>query len=147
MTLPLAPVSALEPRLGLAVGSLSGLDLARVEAALEDVSALVREEAGKTWIDPDDGVTITAPASVLAVVYSATARVYRNPDGFVSENVGQGAYTWSTSQEQASGAFLTKEERRIVRKAAAGTQSVYTLRLRPATYDPVTDTDTGDLLP
>lgn len=140
MSLPnLAPVSALEKRLGVEIGSLSGTDLVRAESALEDVSALVREEAGKTWVAGDPPVLGEVPGSVLAVVYAAALRAYRNPDGYVSENVGQGAYTWSTSQEGANGVFLTEQEKRVVRKAASGGSSVYTLRTPSALYDPVTE--------
>ena len=57
MALPqLAPVSALEIRLGLAAGTLDGADLARAGAALDDVSALVRAEAGsklRVWSPAD----------------------------------------------------------------------------------------------
>lgn len=143
----LVPVSDLEKRLGVDVGSLVDADLVRAQTALEDVSALVREEAGKTWVDVDD-VTITAPDGVLVVARTAALRQYRNPDGYVSENIGQGAYTWSTSQDGANGAYLTADEKRIVKRAAnGGGSSVYTLRTPPATYDPVSDVTGGDLLP
>lgn len=114
---PLATVSAMETRLGLAAGAITGADLARAEAALNDVSALVRAEAGLTWV-ADDGVTITAPAEVVTVVLQAALRSYRNPDGYTGESVGDYSYQFG----QAHGSvdlYLSASERGIVAAAAA----------------------------
>lgn len=141
----LAPVSALETRLGLAVGSLTGADLARAETDLADASALVRMESfGKTWVDTD-GVTVTAPDSVVTVVVRAAIRSYRNPDGFQGEAVGSGAYSYQYAQGEV-GMYLTPEEIRVVRYAAraAGTGGVSTIRVRSAYFDAPTDDPAAD---
>lgn len=138
----LAPVSALEVRLGVPVGSISGADLTRIEAVLDDVSALVREEAGRDWVEDD---VVTAPASVLAVVYAVALRTYRNPEGYVSENVGSGAYGYSLPKE-STGCFLSDEERRIVKRAAlgsTGSSGAFSIRT-PSAYVP-TESDRLDL--
>jgi hypothetical protein len=133
----LATVADLEVRLGVDVGSLAGADLARAEAALADVSAVVREEAGKTWVDDDD-VTITAPASALAVVYAASLRIYRNPDGFVSENLG-GSYSYSYGDSEA---ILTDTERALIRKAATASTGGVLSVVTPSAYsEPTTDVE------
>lgn len=116
MTLPpLAPVSALEVRLEVAVGSLNGAALTRAEACLDDTSALIRDEAGKDWVALD-GVTITAPAAVVVVATQVAKRTYSNPDGYTSESVGD--YSWQANG--AAGLYLTTGESRIVRRAARG---------------------------
>jgi hypothetical protein len=131
---PLASVAAMEVRLGVEEGSLEDLDLARAEAALGDVSALVRDEAGRDWV-ADDETTITAPPAAVAVVLQAALRTYRNPDGYASESLGGGAYGYSYAPG-ATGAYLSEDERLIVRRAATGRRfhgGVYTVRT-PSAY-------------
>jgi hypothetical protein len=113
---PLAPVSALETRLGLGQGTLAGADLARAEAALGDVSALVRTEAGSPLVDPD-GVTIAAPEAILAVTLAVALRVYLNPEGYQGESVE--GYSWQAPQG-AVGLILTDDETAAIRNAVAG---------------------------
>jgi hypothetical protein len=121
MSLPsLAPVSALEVRLGVASGSLLGADRARAQACLDDVSALVREAAGLTWTDAFGDLVEEVPGSVVAVVCQAALRGYRNPDGLASESIGSGAYAYSYGSEAQAGIYLTDDEIRAVKKAAAG---------------------------
>lgn len=136
---PLAPVSALEQRLGVPVGSLAGLDLARAEANLNDASALVRAEAGFDWV-ADDGVTITAPDAVVTVTVRAAIRAYRNPDGYMSENLG-GSYSYTFAQSEI-GVYLLTEEKRVIVKAAADAKATLgygTVRVPSSMYDPNTD--------
>jgi hypothetical protein len=131
---PLAPVSAIEIRLGLEEGSLADLDLARAEAALVDVSSLVREIAGKDYVALDL-VTITAPDPVVTVTVQAALRTYRNPDGFASESLGGGAYGYAYAPGLV-GVYLSEDEVGIVRRSANGRRStggVYSLRT-PSAY-------------
>lgn len=135
MALPsLAPVSALEVRLGVAEGSLSGADLARAEAALEDVSSLVRGEAGKLWVDTL-GALEGVPDVVTTVTIQAALRAYRNPDGLSNESIG-GVYSYGYGQDAQNGVYLTDAEIRAVKAAARGTATgggVYTVAT-PSAY-------------
>lgn len=135
MTLPpLAPVSALETRLGVDAGSLAGADLARAEADLGDASALVRSEARLAWVGADGAVT--APDVVVTVVVRAALRSYRNPDGYQGENLG-GSYSYQFAQGE-TGVYLTADEIRVVRQAAtaAGAGGAASVRVVSAYYDP-----------
>jgi hypothetical protein len=129
MSLPsLAPVSALEVRLGVASGSLSGADLARAQACLDDVSALVREAVGRDFVDEIDELTDTIPAAVVTVTVQAALRGYRNPDGLASESIGSGAYAYSFGTDAQAGIYLSAAEVEIVRKAVRGTSgSTYSI--------------------
>lgn len=128
---PLATVADLETRLGVPVGSLAGADLARAGAALDDASALIRDEAGKSWVD-EDGATVTAPEAVRTVARRSALREYRNPDGFSGENVGP--YSYQLGRE-ASSAYLTAGEVAIVRRAAGLTSGGSALSIRtPSAY-------------
>ena len=138
---PLATVEAMQVRLGGA--ALTGADLDRAGAALDDVSALVRLEGGLDWVAAD-GVTITAPPAVIAVVLAAALRGYRNPDGFQGETVGPYSYQYA---QGSTSAYLTTAEARIVRLAAAGSTGrpgVYTVRT-PSAYERPTTPDAWEL--
>lgn len=111
---PIVTVASLEIRLGVAVGSLAGLNLARAEAAIADASDLVRE-IGLPWVAVD-GVTITAPAAVAKVVRTAALRDYNNPDNMQGEAFGSD-YSYQRAPGTVS-AYLTKDETKIVRRAA-----------------------------
>jgi hypothetical protein len=132
---PLAPLSALETRLGLAAGTLTGTDRARAEADLADASVLIRAEAGVSYV-ADDGVTITAPDAVVTVAVRAARRAYLNPEDLTGENVGE--YGW---QRREAGVYLTADEVRIVRKAAGkrATLGTGSVRVRSAYSSPTTE--------
>lgn len=129
---PLASVEALEKRLGLAPGSLLEPDRARAQAALEDASSLVREEAGRDWVD-EDGVTITAPQSVVVITLRAAIRGFYNPRGFQSEQTGPFSYQLPRGE---TGIMLTDAERRTVRQAA-GRYGIGTVVTPSAYTDPL----------
>lgn len=139
MALPsLAPVSALETRLGLAPGTLADADLARAEDDLADVSALIRAEAGTDWV-ADDGATIIAPDVVVTVAVRAAKRSYLNPEDLTQEGVGD----YNAARGQV-GVYLTAEERRIVVRAAENPRGgVFTGTVRtPSSYgEPDRSTD------
>ena len=144
MTLPaLASVSQLETRLGIEVGSLEDLDLARAQACLADASELVRAEAGVDWIS--DLGEPNAPDVVVGVVVRAALRGFRNPDGVGSESLG-GVYTYSFASGEAS-IYLTASEIDIVKKAATRSSKwtgTGTLRVPSSYFDPVTPTNSLD---
>lgn len=110
-TLP-PPLAALERRLGVAEGTLTGTDLARAEEALADATALALAEVSPStataWSEPD-----SAPAVVVTVVLKAARREYENPQGYTQETVGD--YAYSTN---ASGVYFTDAEVALIHRAA-----------------------------
>lgn len=110
----LATVPELLARMGVSQESLSAEDTVRAEAALADVSSLVREEARQEWATPE-----VTPEAVRAVVLAAARRVYSNPEGFTSETAGP-----FTVRRDTVGAYLTEQETAIVRRyRPAGSQT------------------------
>lgn len=100
---------------------LSAAEQARVTTLIDDASALVVQAVNDPTItDPWD---TTAPAAVVPVVYRMVRRAFVNPDGYESETIG--SYTWRHGREP--GIFMTKMERREVRRAAGGTSTSVTL--------------------
>ena len=83
----------------------------RVEALLDDASALVRDVAGSDFIV--DGEVATPP-SLIPVVYEVTRRAVDNPAGYDSETIG--SYTWR-NERSGSGIYLNDQERRAVLRA------------------------------
>jgi len=102
----LAEVTDLEDRLGREITTDS--ERARAEAALDDASALVREEGRPDWTSQ------TVPQAVVAVVLTAALRVMRNPEGFASEQIG--AYSYQRAYGEALGVYLSDAEKAIVRR-------------------------------
>jgi hypothetical protein len=102
----LPPVEELLPdfeaRLGVPVGSLAGVDLARAQAALADASDLVTAAAGDDLGDP------VAPVAV-AITLNVARRAYLNPSGAVSETVGP--YSVRYGDDSPNGVYLTDAER------------------------------------
>lgn len=117
MPLPsLATVAAMEVRLGLAIGSIADLDLARAETSLADASALVRSVGGKLWVD-ELGELLDVPYDVEMITARAAVRDYRNIDQVSNEALGQGAYSY-TYAEGMSTIYLTDDEVATIRRAA-----------------------------
>lgn len=116
MTAPLADLAALEDRLG--EGTLSGNDQVRAQALLDDASVLVRDVAGQPdWTAGD------APARAVQIVLAAAQRAYRNPDGLITERIGDAS--WGYHHGAAPGVYLTKDEVGALRGlAGAGFRSV-----------------------
>lgn len=109
--LPLATVADLEARLGR---QFEESELPRIAALLDDASALARDVAGKTWIDPETEELLPVPGSIRWAVLRAAERAVRNPDGFSAETAGDYSYQRNGVQP---GVYLTEAEERSIRKA------------------------------
>jgi hypothetical protein len=127
----LATVSALEARLGIPLGTLTGADRAKAEADLEDASNLVRAETRRSWLD--DNNTPNAPGAVVTIVLKAALRCYRNADEYTSET--EDGYTWRREPDSVS-PYLIDAEIRLLRRYAATSSKLYTL--------PTTRAEAGD---
>lgn len=120
MALPaLGSIEALEARLGRA---LEGVELARGQAALDDASALVREEARQDWITTAG--TLVAPDSIVTIVLKAAKRAMDNPEGYTSESDGD--YTYRRSEDAGLDVYLTEAEKEIVRRYRKASSALWT---------------------
>lgn len=106
MAIPLADLTGMEVRLRR---SLTGLEATAAEAAIDDATALIRAESGRTWLD-EDGLPDPRVANLVLAV---ALRAFRNPEGYSSQTVGSWTGTvGGTGQDVASGVYLTAHERR-----------------------------------
>lgn len=120
---PLASAEQLSARLGV---SLSGVDLERALAAIDDASALVRGEAGEDWVDDHDEPE-EVPELIQAIVLQVAYRAYRNPEGVFSTQVGDVQVSYG--REGHGGAiFLTDDEKKALRRAM-GRSAVSSIQL------------------
>lgn len=129
---PLVTVDELETRLGR---TLTAAERTRATAVVQDVSAVIRAEAGGvTWTTTDTaGVVVLSgvPDVVAVVALTAARRAFENPDGVVGTQLG--SYSERLSSASAAGVFLTDEERAAVQLAVGGLRAVGTVRV-PAAY-------------
>lgn len=112
---PLASVADLEARLGR---TFVGGEAARAIALLDDASALARDIAGKTWLDPVTDELLTVPGSVRWAVLRAAERAVRNPEGYSAESAGD--YSFQRTGVQP-GVYLTEGEERAIRRTLGRT--------------------------
>ncbi len=102
----------------------------RAAAALADASALVRAEAGQSWVD-EAGELADVPPEITTVVLQAARRDWRNLEGYTSETIDD--YTWRRDGDQAAGTgvYLTDAEIAICRRyrpgGAGGISGLWTL--------------------
>lgn len=115
----LADLYGLEDRFGR---ELAAGERARALAALDDASALVRQEGAQDWVD--DGGVPNPPGAVAAVVLAAALRTFRNPEGLSSETIDD--YTYRRAGVEP-GVYLTDTEKAIVRRYRP-TSGLWTLR-------------------
>ena len=146
MLTPLASLTNLGLRLGV---TLTGSDAERGTAALDDASALIRAEAAQDWVD-DEGDLAAVPAIVESVALAAAYRAFRNPDGVSQTSLGDASVSYDRGTAQAA-VYLTRDERRAVRRAA-GTTAVGAIELAspwamPTSDYPVAVASGGDPIP
>lgn len=124
----LAELAALSARVP---GGIPVDDEARATSAIEDASALVRDECGRDFLD--DLGAVDAPAAIVRVVLAVARRDYLNPEGYSSdtETVGPHSRTGVRPDEQV-GLYLTDQERAICHRyrqsAGGGLRTISTTR-------------------
>ena len=100
-------------------GGIDSEDEERALAALEDATALVRDECGRDFVD--EYGEPEPPAAIRRVVLSAARRDFTNPDESRSdtETVGPHSRTVVRPDAQAQ-CYLTEDEKEICRRYRKG---------------------------
>lgn len=113
--LPL-PVSGLETRLRIPVGTLADADLAAATQYIADATAFALAEVPTiTALEWQDA----CPDVVVTIIYKAARREWENPSGLSQEISGEHTITTAAT----SGVFLTAAEVAQIRRAAGLTKS------------------------
>lgn len=124
----LVDVAEFTARLGR---TLDATETTRAINAIEDASRLVLDVGDSTWTDVD------VPDVVATVVLQVARRAFDNPDGATQKSMGDASVSYGSAGDGRSspGAlYLTKDERRAVRKAAGTTPTAVTLESPYGTY-------------
>lgn len=100
----LATTAEFQSRLGR---TLTGADLTRAQAALDDASSIVLPLGLSTW------TVDTVPDDVSAVVLRLARRMFDNPDGARQTSIGNFNVAYPSGHD-----WLTDAERRLIRRAA-----------------------------
>lgn len=125
---PLATVAELSARLPVSV-DLG--DATRAAAVLEDASALVRDEAGATWVDSVGALTVV-PDVVRMIVLEVAGRALNR--SFVYGAEGEGA-------REVGGLYLKGDEKRRLNAAVAGGGTKPSLWTLPTTRGDADDVE------
>ena len=89
------------------------LDSGQADALIDDATALVREAASPELDTVESPAT---PPAVVAVMVNMIRRGLSNPAGHAQETLGD--FSYSTGGQMAATIYLTRRERRLVRRAA-----------------------------
>lgn len=103
--LTLATVEELGEWLGESITDAA--DVKRAELCLRAASALVRDEAGRTWLGEDGTLESVPEAAKLVTLYCAS-RVFDNREGQNRWNVDDAGGGWKVDE---AGAYLTASEK------------------------------------
>lgn len=131
----LISLSAYGTRVGVVYDEDSpGATEEQILAFLDDASALVNLIAFGTteddyWTDYDASsppATNDVPEAVVPVIVAMVRRGIENPRGLTGEQLGD--YQWQAASATQTAIYATREERRIIRRAA-GRLSVGTVQL------------------
>lgn len=109
----LASVAELSDWLGEPIVDNSA-EYKRAELCLRAASALVRSEAGRTWLTPD-GDLEPIPETVRLVTLYCASRVFDNREGQNRWNVDDAGGGWKVDE---AGAYLTASEKDQLSKFA-----------------------------
>lgn len=119
-------------------------DASRAQAALEDVSSLIRVETSpEDWVDAD-GDLESVPDAVVAICCRVTARLMTHGDTDVLQR--ESLEEWSaTYRDTASDLLITPGERKTLRRVAGVQAGLGSIRLRSPWAKVDADADGEDL--
>lgn len=90
----------------------------RAEFLLGEASELIRDVAGKTWLD-DDGLLDAVPSRIVKICVAVAFRAFNNPEALTQKSIGDMAKAYDRTRLQGGEAvYLTDVEEKAVRKAA-----------------------------
>lgn len=99
------------------------VDFARAQADLDEASALIRDDAGVTWLNESGDATVDVPDIVRVIALRVARRGYLNPTAATQLTAGDVSTSHYVRSESAI--YLTDDERTRIRRAA-GTATLST---------------------
>lgn len=120
---PLAGVTELEDWLGETF-TAGTTDHGRALLCLRMASALVRTEAGKTWLTAEGELDSPPEPAVMVTLYSAS-RAFENREAQTRGGIDDATESWKVDE---AGIYLTVSERRQVAALRGGITGLSTIR-------------------
>lgn len=138
---PLASVERLGKKLGY---TPTGPEADRAADVLDAASTLIRDVAGKTWVEPLTGVLDAVPRGIIRICVEAAYRAFGNPEGLSQRSIGDSSKSYDRAKREGGEAvYLTDaEKQRIGTLSNVASPTVVTL-VSPYSGDPLDD---GDLV-
>lgn len=121
-------------------GGIDQSDMDRALAALDDVSDLIRAEAGKDWVDDQGELVDDVPGVLRVIAITAARRELANPDGVISESIDGFSHRLANA---STGVYLTPVEAKRVRRAS-GRSGVWSLGTTRGLVETHGDSGLGD---
>jgi len=138
---PLAPFGRLVKKLGY---TPVDAERDRAESLLVEASELIRDVAGKTWLDADNALE-GVPVRIANICVAVAFRAFGNPEALTQRSIGDSSKSFDrTSREGGEDVYLTKAEEAAIHRAA-GTSSLVAVTLVSPYNGTYTD-DAGDLV-
>lgn len=140
---PLAAFELLARKLGGEVADFDDTEFDRGCYLLDEASELIRDVAGKTWIDDDTGALLEVPRRIARICVAAAARAFNNPEGLSQRTMGDSSKSYDrTNREGGEVVYLTDAEKADVIKAAGRSGFTSVTLTSPYSADYGTDLDT-----
>lgn len=116
----------------------------RAESLLVDASEMIRDVAGKTWVDALNALD-NVPPRVASICVAATYRAFGNPEGLSQRSIGDSSKSYDRAKrEGGEDLYLTRAEEAAIHKAADGSSLVAVTLVSP--YNGTTLDDDGELI-
>lgn len=130
---PLASADKLGKKLGYTPAGAEG---DRAASLLAEASELIRDVAGKTWLNDAGTAVVDVPPRVENICVAAAFRSFGNPEGLTQRSIGDGSKSYDrTGREGGEDVYLTEAEEKSVRKAAAGSSFASVTMVSPYSGD------------
>lgn len=139
---PLAPLSDLIRRLGY-TATPSGAEGDRAEFLLDAASELIRDTAGKTWLNDVEDAVEDVPRRVQRITVEVAFRAFGNPQALSQRTIGDDSKSFDRAGLDGGEAiYLTDREQDAICKAAGVVSSFTAVTLTsPYTYSYDADAD------
>lgn len=143
---PLAPFDRLANKLGATVDDFDDVEFDRGCYLLDEASEMIRDVAGKTWVDEDTGALTEVPRRVARICVAAAARAFNNPEGLAQRTIGDSSKSYDrTGREGGEVVYLTDAEKADIVKAAGGGVGFQSVTLT-SPYSGEAELDTWELV-
>lgn len=114
----LASLAALIKKIGY---TPTGDESTRAQDCLNEASELIRDEAETTWLNDAGTALVGVPAAIERICIAVAFRAFDNARALSQRSLGDDSKSWDRAgREGGEAAYLTSDEKRRVRKAAAG---------------------------